>query len=224
MNRKIIVTQDNSKTLLNSELNETYHSTNGAFKEAIHVFINTGINYFDQKKALKIFEMGFGTGLNALLTLNFAIENKIHIDYISIEKHPLSIYLVNELNYPQLIDNEKSTELYNALHTSPWMIQNKIHPLFQLTKIEGDLNEQLPLIEKCDLVFYDAFGPRVQPHLSTVESLKIMYDLLLPGGILVTYCAQGQFKRNLKELGFIVENLPGPPGKREMTRAIKPKP
>ena len=223
MDRKIIVTQDNSKTLLNSDLNETYHSTNGAFNEAIHVFINAGIKYFDQKKALKIFEMGFGTGLNALLTLNFALDRKIQIDYISIEKHPLSTDLVTKLNYPQLIENEQATELFNTLHTSPWLIQNKIHPFFQLTKIEKDLNEQLPIIENCDIVFYDAFGPRVQPHLWTIESLKIMYDLLLPGGILVTYCAQGQFKRNLKELGFIVENLSGPPGKREMTRAIKPK-
>lgn len=223
MNRKIIVTQDNSKTLLISELNETYHSTNGAFNEAIHVFIEAGIKYFVQKKELKIFEMGFGTALNALLTLNFAIENKIEIDYTSIEKYPLSLELVRELNYPLLIKNEQAPNLFDALHTVPWMISHQIHPLFQLKKIEHDLNTPLPILKDFDIIFYDAFGPRVQPNLWTVDSLQKMYDLLIPGGILVTYCAQGQFKRNLKELGFIVENLPGPKGKREMTRAIKPK-
>ncbi|MFT5823695.1 MAG: tRNA U34 5-methylaminomethyl-2-thiouridine-forming methyltransferase MnmC [Crocinitomix sp.] len=223
MNRKIIVTQDNSKTLLNSELNETYHSTNGAFNEAIHVFIEAGITFFDQKKHLSIFEMGFGTGLNALLTANHALKNNLHIDYTGIEKHPLNIELVQALNYPQLVENEQAEQQFNLLHTSEWNVKNQISPNFTLTKIATDLQDDLSLTQKFDIVFYDAFGPRVQPHLWTIESLNKMYDLLVPGGILVTYCAQGQFKRNLKSLGFMVENLPGPPGKREMTRAIKPK-
>ncbi|NOQ73697.1 MAG: tRNA (5-methylaminomethyl-2-thiouridine)(34)-methyltransferase MnmD [Crocinitomix sp.] len=222
MNRKIIVTQDNSKTLLNSELNETYHSTNGAFNEAIHVFIEAGIQFFDQKKHLNIFEMGFGTGLNALLSSNYALKNKLQINYTGIEKHPLDIDLVTELNYPQLIENEQAEEQFNLLHTSDWNVANQINPNFTLTKIDGDLKNSVSESNSFDIVFYDAFGPRVQPELWTTESLGKMYNLLLPGGILVTYCAQGQFKRNLKLLGFKVENLPGPPGKREMTRAIKP--
>ncbi len=224
MDRKIIVTQDNSKTLLISELNETYHSTNGAFNEAIHVFINAGIQFFHKKKKLKIFEMGFGTGLNALLSSNYALKNELQINYTSIEKYPLDMELVQELNYPQLIDNEQAESLFTLLHSSPWEKENEINTHFTLTKLKEDLTSFNLNKNSFDIVFYDAFGPRVQPALWTKESLNKMYDLLMPGGILVTYCAQGQFKRNLKSLGFKVENLPGPPGKREMTRAIKPNP
>lgn len=224
MDRKIIVTQDNSKTLLISELNETYHSTNGAYNEAIHVFINAGIQFFPKKENLKIFEMGFGTGLNALLSSNYALNNQLQINYTSIEKYPLDMELVQELNYPQLIDNEEVESLFTLLHSSPWGKENKINPHFTLNKLKEDLASFNLDMNSFDIVFYDAFGPRVQPDLWTIESLRKMYELLVPGGILVTYCAQGQFKRNLKSLGFLVENLPGPPGKREMTRAIKPKP
>ena len=221
MDRKIIVTEDNSKTLLIPSIDETYHSTHGAYNEALHVFIHAGIGALNQQN-LRIFEMGFGTGLNALVTLNHAMEHSLSVEYTSIEKHPLSWETVSQLDYPQLIDNAKIAPLFEKIHNSPWEKSTTINDNFNLKKLKGDVGRDLSEEANYDLVFYDAFGPRVQPELWTEDVLQKMFDLLKHRGILTTYCAQGQFKRNLKKVGFTVENLPGPPGKREMTRAIKP--
>lgn len=219
--RKIVPTADNSKTLLIPGLNETYHSTHGAVQEGKHVFIEHGLAYIKNTPIIEIFEMGFGTGLNALLSLEFAVDHKLNIHYTSIEKFPLSTEIIDKLGYGRLLDPEKFEHAYTQMHTTSPSQNSIIHQRFSLEKIEGDiLNIDLPP-DKFDIVYYDAFGPKTQAELWEEEPLRKMYNCLKQGGILVTYCAQGQFKRNLKAVGFEVESLPGPPGKREMTRARK---
>lgn len=221
MDRKIIVTGDNSKTLLIPSIDETYHSTHGAINEANHVFIDAGLKFVSEsKKQLNILEMGFGTGLNTLLT---AINAEIHTHYLSIEKFPLSNELVFALDYPKLLANDNSDQLFESIHTCPWEKWTPINELFELKKMSTGIEELNLPDQSIDLIFYDAFGPRVQPELWSDKITAQIYSWLRENGVLVTYCAQGQFKRNLKNVGFDVETLPGPPGKREMTRAIKPK-
>ena len=219
MERKTILTSDNSKTLLIPELNETYHSTKGAMVEALYVFIQEGLFKVD-KKAIKIFEMGFGTGLNALVTFNATIQKEISVDYHSIEKYPLSVDLIEELDHLNSLGYEKWQKEYHTMLSSPWNKSIEVHPNFKLQKLEGDLLSY-QITATYDLIFFDAFGPKIQAKLWSEEVCQKMYDCLEKKGILVTYCAQGQFKRNLKSVGFEVESLPGPPGKREMTRAYK---
>jgi tRNA U34 5-methylaminomethyl-2-thiouridine-forming methyltransferase MnmC len=221
MNRKIIVTNDNSKSLFVPSLNETYHSTNGALQEARHIFVNNGLAYFDAQKSISVFEMGFGTGLNALVTLQFSKEKKKAINYHCIEKYPLPFNLIEELDHPTSSHLTEFTEDYYRLHHTEWNELIEINPNFHFSKQNVDLVDFKSNINEVDLVFFDAFAPQIQPELWTKESLKKMYDLLRVGGILVTYCAQGEFKRVLKSIGFLVEGLPGPIGKREITRAIK---
>lgn len=221
MNRKIIVTNDNSKSLFVPSLNETYHSTNGALQEARHIFVNNGLAYFDAQKSISVFEMGFGTGLNALVTLQFSKEKKKVINYHCIEKYPLPFNLIEELDHPTTAHLTEFSEDYHRLHHSEWNELIEINPNFHFSKQNVDLVDFKSDINEVDLVFFDAFAPQIQPELWTKESLKKMYDLLRVGGILVTYCAQGEFKRVLKSLGFLVEGLPGPIGKREITRAVK---
>lgn len=219
MDRKIIVTGDNSKTLLIPHLNETYHSTHGAFNEAMHVFIQHGLRYAEGKEGtIKILEMGLGTGLNALLT---SIHAQNSVEYTALEKYPLAIATVNELSYKTIINNNEVEEFLTELHNAPWDGLTKINSTFQLKKIKADLIEIDLKPKEYDLIYFDAFGPRVQPDLWSKEIMVKLYKSLKSGGTLVTYCAQGQFKRNLKSAGFVVESFPGPPGKREMTRAIK---
>lgn len=215
------ITGDNSHTLLVKELNETYHSTKGAIVEAKHVFIQKGLADYIQKtnlKQLNVFEVGFGTGLNAHLSQLFAVGNNIHLNYISIEAHPLKIDLIKQLNYPSLINSDQSQ--YLKLHDVEWDLPVVIDDNFTLTKIHQKLAELSP-IEKIDVIFFDAFAPDIQPEMWSKTIFENMYHLLKDEGVLVTYCAKGIVKRTLKEVGFTVENLPGPPGKREMTRAVK---
>ena len=222
MNKKIIATGDKSKTLLIPELNETYHSSNGALNEALHVFRDAGLNYFTNTKSLSVFEMGFGTGLNALVSLDYANTHAIKINYTTIENTPIDIALIDELAYTNLFTGTNLKSDYRKLHLEPWNNSVRINKNFEFEKILGKIQEYIPNDhQKFDLIFYDAFGPRVQPELWTDTIMQQMYKMLNEGGILITYCAQGQFKRNLKSAGFTVENLPGPIGKREITRGIK---
>lgn len=220
MERKIIVTEDNSKTLLIPELNETYHSTKGALTEALHVFIKEGIDYTN-KTSLRIFEMGMGTGLNALLTLNHSIQNNINIEYTTIEKYPLSFQQVEELNHLNISNLDHLQNEYRKMHECEFGTKTIIQQNFSFTKLKGDVENFNFSEQSFDLIFYDAFGPKVQSDLWQTPILERMKDLLDIGGILTTYCAQGQFKRNLKALDFEIQSIAGPPGKREMTRAIK---
>jgi len=222
MKRQIITTKDNSKTLLIPEMNETYHSTNGALTEANHIFINNGINQLkNSTQTINIFEMGFGTGLNAILTYRFAQRHQLNINYITVEKYPISNNELEVLDYQTSL-NLNSDEI-NALQK---MHQSKnesvrISNHFKFELIIDDLENIKLQLNTFDIIYFDAFAPSNQPNLWNKTILKKMYQYLKPNGFLITYCAQGQFKRDLKATGFEVKNLPGPPGKREITKAIK---
>ena len=221
---QIIITTDGSTSLLNTTLNETYHSIHGAIRESVHVFIKNGLQFWiDENKAkeISILEMGFGTGLNTLLSLKESIVQKIKIHYTSLEASPISIALASQLNYPSQVDVEQCGRLFQQLHTAAWNTPIVITADFILEKCEGKIQEMDLRKAKYDLVFFDAFAPAKQPEMWEFSILEKMVHALKPNGVLVTYCAQGQLKRNLKLLGLLVESLPGPKGKREMVRARK---
>ena len=216
---EIRTTADGSKTLYLPDLDENYHSFHGAIQEANHVFIKNGLNEFKEKDSVSIFEMGFGTGLNAILTANWSEENKIHVDYTGIEAYPISPELCFKLDYAESLNNDKNGD-YDKMILAEWNQLVELSEYFKVKKIDSRI-ENWTTERKFDLIYFDAFGPKIQNEMWGMNVLKKMSDILLPGGMFVTYCAQGQFKRNLKALGFELESLPGPPGKREMTRAIK---
>ncbi len=219
---QIITTGDGSHSLLNTALNETYHSVHGAKRESVHVFIQHGLKYFLQhhpeSQAVKIFEVGFGTGLNALLTASFAETYQKKILYTSIEAFPLAEKIWRQLNYSE---NATEQTLFEKLHTSLWNSGIDITAHFGLRKINTTL-QQLPIEgNHFDIVFFDAFAPAKQPEMWEKALLEKVYYGLKSPGVFVTYCAKGQLKRDLRDLGFLVETLAGPPGKKEMVRALK---
>lgn len=201
------------------ELDEHYHSIHGAIQESMHVFINNGIRTLF-KSPIKVMEVGFGTGLNALLTSVWSINENIDVHYIGIESLPVEKKLNISLNYSQEIGGYHTKTYFDKIISSNWHIETRIHSCFTLNKIESRIQEYQTDL-KFDVIYFDAFGPDAQGELWEFDVLKRIYELLGNNGILVTYCAKGQLKRDLKELGFKVESLPGPPGKRQMTRAIK---
>ena len=209
-------TKDLSPTLYSEEFQQTYHSIHGAISESNHVFIQNGLcELLKTKREISILEMGYGTGLNAALTWQYALKNELQVSFYSIEKFPVDAEL-----YHQFITQDKELNLMlGQLNQSEW---NNIHSFgnFQFMKNQMDI-ESLNLEMKFDLIYYDAFSPNAQPELWTEDVFRKMYECLNPNGVLVTYCAKGQVKRNLKAAGFHVESPPGPAGKREMTRARK---
>jgi len=214
------ITADGSHTLYVPSLDETYHSSHGAIQEAIHVFINAGFNYINKQK-LKVLEIGFGTGLNAFLTLLEASNQNRNIKYTSLEAYPLDQEIISQLNYTEELNSTtKEVTLFYKLHQVEWECYKKITKHFSLSKKKVKLSDFNP-DEQFDIIYFDAFGPRVQPNMWTVSIFETMYNCLEKDGVLVTYCAKGSVKRALKEVGFEIEALPGPPGKREMTRAKK---
>lgn len=224
----LLTTGDGSHSLVSLPFGVPYHSYYGAIQESRHVFIDAGLwdRLGEGPKQLRILEMGFGTGLNALLTRQVATHvpcTAIH--YFACERFPLPNATAASLNYPQLLDVPPADFL--TLHHAPWEQPVALDPNFRLWKWEGDFLAGLPTawpLGRMDLIYYDAFAPASQPELWTPEALAHCFAALAPGGILVTYCAQGVFKRDLKSVGFTVEGLPGPPGKREMVRAQRPFP
>ena len=220
MKREIVETGDGSKTIRIVDLDENYHSSHGALQEALHVFIKNGLLEFKEKSQISIFEMGFGTGLNTFLSAIKSSELKLKIEYSGVEAFPISEDEIIDLEYAQLVGDE-NVELYKIIHSSSWEEMNEISAFFTLKKIKNHLQNLELEKESFDIIYYDAFGPRVQDEMWSVELFQKMYDSLKVGGFLVTYCAKGQVKRNMKEVGFTIEPLPGPPGKREMTRAWK---
>lgn len=223
-NDEIFVTQDGSHSITASRFGVTYHSKYGAITESRHVFIQAGLHplLLHPPAQLSILEMGFGSGLNALLTFHEMANRPVEVYYEAIEGFPISIPAAQSLNYPQLID-ENDAELkvvFERMHSMPWEEATTLAPHFKLLKRLGNL-EDLDFPPRFDLIYYDAFAPSAQPELWTAAIMQKMYDALRPGGVFVTYCAKGEFKRTLKAVGFVVERMPGPPGKREMTKAIK---
>ena len=220
MKRTVIDTADNSKTLLINNTDVTYHSRHGALTESNHIFINHGLKSLPQQKNIKVFEMGFGTGLNAILTYDFALKNNINLTYHTIEKYPITDDELNTLNLNAILNPELHST-FELIHDGNWDELLTINQDFEMLKYNADILEQDLANSYYDIIFFDAFGPKFQPDLWQPEVLKKMYESLKQGGTFVTYCAQGQFKRDLKSVGFDIEPLPGPPGKREITRGIK---
>lgn len=225
MKRELIRTEDGSTTLYVPELHEHYHSIHGAIRESVHIFIRAGIEYYRENTPslslpLRILEAGFGTGLNAYLTLIYATAQQMPVDYHTLEKYPLSPEEAAQLNYAKLISSP-CAEHFTRLHEVPWESSAAITSVFSLYKHRQDLRD-VHFPPEFDIVFFDAFNPDVQPHLWTVEVFRQFFEALKPGGILVTYCVKGIVKQALRQVGFSLKRLPGPPGKREMLRAVKP--
>ncbi len=221
MERKITLTADGSSTIYNSSLNQHYHSTHGAVQESKHVFMKMGWN--EARKNLKnisILEMGFGTGLNAFLVLlECFADPSLKVLYTTLEAFPLENEQIAGLNYSEQLKSQQ--EKFLALHNAAWEIPIVIENRFTLLKKKIKLAEFIADENTFDLIFYDAFSPEAQPELWTEEIFKKLFIVMKPGGILVTYCAKGQVRRNLIAAGFSVQRLQGPPGKREMLRGRK---
>jgi len=215
----LLVSEDGSSTLLSNKFGVTYHSKHGALQESEHVFIKSGLDFIKtDKQELNIFEMGFGTGLNAYLSLLYALRNNLNIQYTSYELHPLPRDLVKELNYTDLLP--EYANLFQLIHDIDWNKMQKLHPNFSINKVEENILN-FDYNDNFDVIFYDAFAPETQHELWETPIMEKMHEGLKSNGVLVTYCAKGEFKRTLKSIGFEVQSIPGPPGKREMTRAVK---
>ena len=238
MQRKIITTADGSKTIQIEDWNEQYHSIHGAIQEANHVYIKHGLLFcFEENKfsienakalealvdsplKISILEIGFGTGLNAFLTLLQADEHQTLVDYIGVEAFPISSDEMEALNYTEQLQVPEKSSIFVEMHTMPSELIKRLTPYFALQK-QQKLFKDITVTNRFDLIYFDAFGARVQPELWTEPIFKIMFDALKSNGILVTYAAKGSVRRAMQSVGFSVEKLPGPPGKREMLRARK---
>lgn len=221
MKREFLTTGDGSVTIHLPEWNEQYHSKHGAIAEAQHVFIQTGLYHFLAENAtehISILEIGFGTGLNAFLTLLEAERNSWQVHYTGIEAYPVAFSEVAQLNYPKKLNASEND--FFRLHKIPWEVASAISRNFQLTKRQQFFSE-IADHKQYQLIYFDAFGARVQPELWTEAIFKKMFEALVPGGVLVTYAAKGSVRRVMQTVGFTVSRLPGPPGKREMLRASK---
>jgi len=215
---EIKVTEDGSHTLFVPQIDECYHSTHGAIQESEHIFIEAGLKQCAKKK-INVLEIGFGTGLNAFMTLLEGERSGRIIHFTSLEKYPVEMEKVKLLNYPEEIAPDKKP-LFEQLHLSPWNDEVQITPYFTLKKIEADFTEY-DYTDNFDVVYFDAFSPEKQPEMWTNLLFEKIYDHCLPGAILTTYCAKGYVRRALQDSGFKVERLPGPPGKREILRGSK---
>ena len=222
MKRSIITTSDGSKTIQIEGWNEQYHSIHGALQEAKHVYINAGLKTFLERQpkqnALTLLEIGFGTGLNALLTALESLNISQEICYHGIEAYPVEAEELQALGYDTLIGSDPS--IFQNIHNCSWHENHKILPHFSIVKRQAFFSD-IDEANAFDVIYFDAFGPRVQPDLWIESIFKKMYEALRPNGLLVTYCAKGSVRRCMQAVGFEVERLPGPPGKREMLRAIK---
>jgi tRNA U34 5-methylaminomethyl-2-thiouridine-forming methyltransferase MnmC len=219
LEREIIRTKDGSTTIHIKDWDECYHSKHGAIQEAQHVFIKNGLALY-QNQSVSILEIGFGTGLNAFITYLESKKLNLDIDYVGVEAYPVSISELSAMNYVSELNADDKNTIFNLLHESNWEEKVVIDPFFTITKRQ-QFFEEINDFEQFDLIYFDAFGYRVQPDLWSTSIFKKMHTALRPGGKLVTYAARGVVKRSMIEVGFTVEKLPGPPGKREMFRATK---
>jgi len=217
-----VITEDNSHTLMSGQFGVTYHSTHGAIQESQHVFIDAGLQFIIDKNTannhtLNILEMGFGTGLNALLTYLYAEKHALYINYTSIEKYPISESEWKALNYCTLLGCPQT--LFDTMHQTTARTSFSEH--FTLEVLHSDIQNAALPNNHFNIIYYDAFAPDDQPELWTTEVFQKLYTCLATGGVLTTYCAKGQVRRNLQSAGFTVQRIPGPPFKREMISALK---
>lgn len=227
------ITDDGSHTLFVSEIDECYHSTKGAIQESRHIFIEAGLKQCE-KSEINVLEIGFGTGLNALLTAHLTLppnplKGEIEVqkvNYSSIELYPIPLEQVLNLNYPETLEKQRNVppgvfrSLFEKIHTSRWNEKVKITENFTLTKLKADFTK-IELDEKFDVIYFDAFSPEKQPEMWSEKMFRKLYLCASENAIMTTYCAKGAVRRAMKEAGFTVERLPGPPGKREILRAKK---
>lgn len=221
---QLITTADGSHSLLNTTIKETYHSVHGAIQESAHVFIKNGLEYFvhiHKPKQISVLEIGFGTGLNALMTLQSALQMGISIYYTTLEAFPVNSKTTQLLNYSQLLDFNNSNRYFERLHDVSWEEEKTIENNFFIKKLKGKVQEINFPTSSFDLIYFDAFAPSKQPEMWEMNVLQKIEMAMKPNAVFVTYCAKGQLKRDLKLLGLSVEKLPGPPGKKEMVRATK---
>ncbi len=218
MNRLLQLTEDGSHTFYLSELDESYHSMHGALQESEHVFINHGFKQVN-KTSIRILEIGFGTGLNSILTLRESIKAGVMIHYHAVEKYPLTSSEYSRLNYEMLMDGVPEGIL-QKMHQTPWGQNVSLMANFTIYKEQSDFRNMKPE-GRFDLIYFDAFAPEKQPELWTDDIFSKIADLSNPGAVLVTYSSKGVVRRALKTCGFNVEKIPGPPGKWEMIRAIR---
>jgi tRNA U34 5-methylaminomethyl-2-thiouridine-forming methyltransferase MnmC len=214
----IIKTGDGSNTLYSSIFNDQYHSTFGALQESQFIYINTGLNYCEQS-LLKIFEVGFGTGLNTILTYIEGIKKEINIEYHAIELFPIDIETINQLDYFKFLSNNQKL-VYKKLHDCKWNTRIQISNNFTFRKIKNDFNNYI-FDEMYDLIYFDAFAPEKQPDMWNSNNFIKLFDALNNKGILTTYSSKGIVKNNLRKAGFKVTRLDGPKGKRHILRAQK---
>jgi len=212
------VTEDGTHTLYLEHLNETYHSDSGALTESLHVFIAEGLHKLPPQPSIKLLEVGFGTGLNAVLTALDATQRQQSIKYHTLEPYPIGVELAAALELGYVTQQEANKAVLLAMHTSKPGEAIRINNFFEFVREEKEIHVYEAPQGYYDIVYYDAFAPRKQPEMWTLEILEKCAKLLRPGGIFITYCANGQFKRNLKSLGFVIENPPGIKGRREITR------
>ena len=220
MERKIVTTKDGSTTIYLPEWEENYHSRHGAILEAKHVFIKNGFSLFADTASVSILEMGFGTGLNAFITFLEAKKTSQNIDYVGVDAYPVTKAEVMLMNYVSELGADEHQAVFEAMHSNDWNISNVLNKQFNLTK-RKQLFEDIDDINAFDIIYFDCFGYRVQPDLWSTAMFQKMFTALKPKGVLVTYAARGVVKRSMIEVGFTVEKLEGPPGKREMFRATK---
>lgn len=218
---QLFETEDGSHSLFSDLYKVSYHSKYGAVQETAHVFIDAGLNFQRQRlNTISVLEVGFGSGLNALMTLQAAENWKLKVIYHTIESNPIDLPVVQQLNYNDILDIPHLKASFLQMHS---LTANRTHQLndhFQFCKWIEKL-EAFETAEKFDVIYFDAFAPTAQPELWTATIFQRLYDCLNPKGVLVTYCAKGVVKRTLKSVGFEIDAIPGPPGKREMTRAKK---
>lgn len=221
MKKEIIQTADGSHTVSVPEMKVTYHSVHGAIQESMHVFIEAGLHYVSgclgQPDTLHVFEMGFGTGLNAFLTAIWAIDAQTKIHYTTVETSPLFLEEAATLNYAATLGHH---DLFQQLHQSNWNDETHLNEFFTLEKRRTSLLD-FATDKQFHLVYFDAFAPSAQPELWTEDIFKKLFTMLQPGGMLVTYCSKGDVRRAMIAAGFTVKKIPGPPGKREMLQAEK---
>lgn len=215
---ELLITSDGSHTLFVPEIDECYHSTHGAIQESRHIFIEAALKQ-NSKTELSVLEVGFGTGLNALLALVEAERSGTIIHYCTLEKYPVAVEKAFLLNYPAMID-ARYKDVFEKMHSSVWNEKIAITPFFEIEKMECDFTD-FEHTSTYDIVFFDAFSPEKQPEMWTQQQFEKIYAHCHPGAILTTYCAKGVVRRALQSAGFSVERLAGPPGKREILRAVK---
>ena len=229
MKRSLIITKDGSHTVSIPEMNVSYHSLHGAIQESRHVFIDHGLGFYLNNNPtvdIHVLEMGFGTGLNALLTLMEASPS-LNIHYTAIELFPLTIEEANALNYCEQLKRQDLLPSFEKMHRCEWERGVAINPFFTIHKLKLSLltiknsNHAYNNFLSPDIIYFDAFAPAAQPELWTKEVFEILYVILKDKGVLVTYCSKGEVRRAMQAAGFVVEKIPGPPGKREIVRALK---